>query len=191
MGGNSATRTPVPGLLNARSAKPTSGAAMHAISAAVQIVPVDSSPPNNTDTPISSAANRRSTIVVTISKANMSYPRITRSLSQFQWTQRHSLSASRIEGVEGSPMRLANRHPALLRGDRDQTGEADDLFGILRLTVDQYFVVQVGASAASGAADEADLSLRRDPLADENGVPMQMGVSCGDAVAEIDFNDFA
>jgi hypothetical protein len=38
---------------------------------------------------------------------------------------------------------LLSALPALLRGDRDHAGEADKLFGILRLTVDQHIVVQV------------------------------------------------
>ena len=63
-----------------------------------------------------------------------------------------------------------------LRGDVDQAGETEEFLGILRFAVDHHLVVHMRTGGAAGAAEEADLAMRRDPLAARHGLSMEMSV---------------
>src|SRR5437016_3796979 len=80
--------------------------------------------------------------------------------------------------------------PLPLRG-WDHAGQADEFFGVLGFVVDPDLIVHVGAGAAAGAAEKADLLMLGDPLPDRDDVAVKMGVKGGDAVSVIDLDHLA
>src|SRR5204863_5216057 len=54
-----------------------------------------------------------------------------------------------------------------------------------------HFVVHVRAGGAPGAAEEADLAVRRDALPDRHSLAMEMRIAGRDAIAVVDFDDLA
>src|SRR5438874_10131238 len=102
----------------------------------------------------------------------------------------------RIPGLRGRDFpdfpQGGHYHPPLpLRRGWDHAGQADEFFGVLGFVVDPDLVVHVGAGAAAGAAEKADLLMLGDPLPDRNDVAVKMGVKGGDAVSVIDLDHLA
>ena len=83
----------------------------------------------------------------------------------------------RVAGVLDHPRRDASakrRASTLPLRRRHETGEAEEFLGVLRFAVDQHLVMHMRAGGAAGAAEEADLAVRRDALPDRDGLAMEM-----------------
>src|SRR4051794_21161163 len=76
------------------------------------------------------------------------------------------------------PAAERGRSPSLLlRDDRDDASQRHELFRVLRLAVDDDLVMHMWPGRAAGAAEIADLGLRRDMLPDRHGRAVQMRVA--------------
>ena len=69
-----------------------------------------------------------------------------------------------------------------MRSDRHETQKRKEFLRVLRFTVNENLIMNVRPGRASGAAEEPDLGMRRNALADRNGLPVQMGITAGQAV---------
>src|SRR5204862_5470476 len=78
---------------------------------------------------------------------------------------------------------------ALYRGN--DARKTEEFLGVLRFTVDQHLVMHMRTGGPAGAAEESDLAMSRDPLADRDGLAVQMRVTGRDAVAMVDLDDLA
>src|SRR5215471_18788900 len=76
-------------------------------------------------------------------------------------------------------------------GGGDHAGEAKKFLRILRLVIDENFVMHMRAGASSRTAGEPDLLVISNGLAHRHDVAVQMAVYGGDPIAVADFDNLA
>jgi hypothetical protein len=72
--------------------------------------------------------------------------------------------------------------PSLTICSRDDAGEPDEFFRVLRLVFDANLVMHLRTGTAAGAPEKADLVVLGDPLADRHSETVEMRVQRGDAI---------
>src|SRR5260370_32370143 len=100
-------------------------------------------------------------------------------------------STLRMDGAASRPPNPDDALSALVPLDLNNAlPHFQEFLGIERLTVHHHLVVQVRPRAPARAAELADFLMRADPLAARDGDAMQVSVTCDDAVAVIDLDEF-
>ena len=106
-----------------------------------------------------------------------------------------SCELARRHAGRGTEVRRAERRGRWrglpLRDDRDDASEPHEFLRVLRLAVDDDLVMHMRPGRAAGAAEKADLGLRRDMLPDRHGRAVQVPVAGREPVAVVDLDDLA